>query len=680
MDYLEWNNRLGAYFFNKNKHGQVVLLSVTRDVIKEIGSSKDQGIPEFIEALKTCRKWGGRVDASMTGLALKAYNAWKNSNKTGLYPYYLGYLSFFALAAAEAGGSYYASLWQLWDGSKNYGWPNNWDRMPDLWEDLEYWCNIEHEGKIGRFIYGSYGSWIYAGIPITQTILTEAERKELGLIFANAGFDPGLPPSDEELVDGVLRYGNGFLNRRTIRILEGSSGLHDDFKLSLIDMLHETLNELNFNEITDFDSSTEEDSRVTFRTARLSIQKIDNVSGEILFTVIIKSNPPLPEDGVSMVDFKKNKYIAIPCTGSFSFPIHIIRNEGRKLFTPVFDWSKPFYFYSNGRDVVISGREVRIFHLGTELGIKGWIEYPSLRPNRKVLIACSQNASEDIDSWGKQFCPGWRKLNFETGMPPGWSLFSANSVSDTRFIEGKYPQLRLPADIKIRLVGGLSVRRQYLPGMLPFIEVNDNPGVVKVSVNDKIADQDPDTGLFQIPAEEQQRRYFVVQVENGSNERPLRKTFHTIDLESLPEPSPPYLNNYGETFNEKPENVWIQGPLVMGLVDQPGIKWRLKQLKIKSADLIGRKPGEITPVDLNNLPDWEPVWAITKGRKRRALFCAAYNPFECFPLDTKTSNRKDLRRWKEVIFHRRKRISLPADSELAALWRKYVEAAHNAED
>ena len=57
MDYLSWNNSIGARFFTPEAKDRRVYLYVTADLIREIGKPSGAGMPDFLVAVKRGPEW-----------------------------------------------------------------------------------------------------------------------------------------------------------------------------------------------------------------------------------------------------------------------------------------------------------------------------------------------------------------------------------------------------------------------------------------------------------------------------------------------------------------------------------------------------------------------------------------------------------------------------------------------
>jgi len=90
---------------------------------------------------------------------------------------------------------------------------------------------------------------------------------------------------------------------------------------------------------------------------------------------------------------------------------------------------------------------------------------------------------------------------------------------------------------------------------------------------------------------------------------------------------------------------------------------------------VGRNPGEIAQWPEEDFPeDWNPVWVVILRKRGEVRFCGR----NLAETETQPFCRKDSRqvkRWKEIVWHRRKKILSPTDPTLQAAWEIFVEAA-----
>ena len=176
--YLTWNDAIASRFFNPDRAGEPVYLFVTQEVLAEIGQQLGQSPDEFVAAVRA-----GPSDVTRSGhcqRALQVAGGWRDRGYA--YPPYIAYLALFVLAAGHEGDfdprDYYPRLWDLL-GEPRSGTPPSFDRMWELWQDLEEWSMHDRHEELGVFEARIVGGKDLIGFPLAQTVLTEAERRAL---------------------------------------------------------------------------------------------------------------------------------------------------------------------------------------------------------------------------------------------------------------------------------------------------------------------------------------------------------------------------------------------------------------------------------------------------------------------------------------------------------------------
>ena len=181
MDYLAWNDAIGACFFNPDRSGARVFLYVTTDVVTEIGAPHDADLNDFIAAVKTGPPWNTRHGRGICQQALQSLEGWRNRNLK--YPPYLSYLALFVLADTVDVGfarhAYYPGLRYLLGEEPEAGMYPSFHQMYRLWDDLAVWSNEDRHGDWGVFDADIAGEWMHVGLPRAQTLLTDKERDSL---------------------------------------------------------------------------------------------------------------------------------------------------------------------------------------------------------------------------------------------------------------------------------------------------------------------------------------------------------------------------------------------------------------------------------------------------------------------------------------------------------------------
>ena len=169
---------------------------------------------------------------------------WKYRSGRRGYPLYIGYLALFVLAAGIEGdfshNEYYRRLRTLLGEEPKSGQYPLFNRMRELWDDLEQWTNEDRSGELGIFNINVAGSWIHVGIPIAQTLLTEQELKALPAIFAAADLDPTSPTSEGAIALLLAKHGRKHLRKRTLHLLEETSD-RDELRQALIERIVDEL-------------------------------------------------------------------------------------------------------------------------------------------------------------------------------------------------------------------------------------------------------------------------------------------------------------------------------------------------------------------------------------------------------------------------------------------------------
>ena len=219
MDYLTWNEIIARHFFTPEKAGKEVLLYVNEPLIARLGVPFHAGLAEFVQAVKQGPVWTTR--SGFCQKALQAFEGWRSRGFD--FPPYVAYLAFFVLAAGResdfAAHAYYPRLRELLGEPGETRAPASFDRMIDLWDDLEKWSREDKHETLGRFEARIRGGWWKVGLPLSQTLISEDERKHLPVLFSRESLDPSDIPSPEVILRILRRSGSTLLERRTFRLL-----------------------------------------------------------------------------------------------------------------------------------------------------------------------------------------------------------------------------------------------------------------------------------------------------------------------------------------------------------------------------------------------------------------------------------------------------------------------------
>lgn len=200
MNYFEWNLLIARHFFNPERAGREVLLYVTDDLLKQLGSSYGVGSEDFVSSIKA-----ETSSRDICKFALRLAHGWRDTG--AVFPPYIGVLGFFVLSDVTEGDfvghAYYPRLWARLGETALQGEPNQFEKMIDIWDDLEKWSREDKGEELGRFVARIRGLRWKVGLSRSQTLLSEKERAGLPAVFSEAGLEPGDPPNPEALLASI---------------------------------------------------------------------------------------------------------------------------------------------------------------------------------------------------------------------------------------------------------------------------------------------------------------------------------------------------------------------------------------------------------------------------------------------------------------------------------------------
>lgn len=356
--------------------------------------------------------------------------------------------------------------------------------MRHLWDDLETWTQKDRAGELGIFQARVTSRFIHVGIPISQTILSEQERLALPAIFADAAIDPASTPSEALLTEALLKHGTSRLRRRTLTILEARSISDEEFE-ALVDAVLQQLAEWDGTVVRLGDQKT---PKSVFGTARLWCEELDEISGRINIKLLCRTRHEFPEDGLALKFIGKiEQYVCDEFRDGWSTPL---RSEEGEFDAADLDWCSGERLREINRNwkFGLNTSPVRLLMSGASEGMTGFIEAQRLTRETPFLLLARYDCKDIIEQWGQQQgCSGLTRLTIRSGLPKGWSLYSADCASDDTLVSDVFPALSFPTTVQINLHGGISASPStYFNFALPDLNVVGASAAAELICNGKV--------------------------------------------------------------------------------------------------------------------------------------------------------------------------------------------------
>lgn len=521
MDYLLWNDRIAAHFFNPEMRGRRVHLHITQELIRDIGKSEAVGISDFIRSVKLGAPWCTGQPVCLG--ATETMAGWRRRKRQ--FPPYIPVLSLFVLAAAVgdegefAAQAYYPRLRKLL-GEEQDGKPYpHFSEMRSLWRDLEVWTQRDMSGAIGVFEFPATGRLVHVGVPISQVILTADERRSLPLIFVEAALDPGASPSDSYLAGILAEFGAQLLRSRTIRILENPSNFKEEYQ-ALIEAVLEELQGWD-GKVTQVIAGGAKRTSI-HGSLRLCCEEIDLVANLVTLRLRCRVRQEFPEDDLLLsaasesVQYKCQEY-----AGGWSTMLE--ESETRRPL----DASKINIFADlamresgpHGWRFKLPKTDVRVLISGATEGLPGYIEVQQLPSDSSFYLVASPPAWNLIERWGQSSCQGFKHLHQLRGLPADCRCYSVSQALNDNIVRSVYPTLSFPSSERIRLEGGIRLSGNTFFGFaLPRIVVEASKPNFQVFCNGEELAKSRD-GDFVLPSRIPDGTTLEIEVRNG--DKPL---------------------------------------------------------------------------------------------------------------------------------------------------------------
>ena len=683
--YQKWNDALAERFFNPDMAGRNVHLYVNQALIDEM----ERAMPEAgtfrvaVAGPPTDLPYCERVCQR----ALEAFTDWRHNDSP--YPPYVGYLSLFVLAGDIGGDfapqAYYPRLWELMVERRN-GTVPYFDRMHQLWEDLEDWSVHDQQGKLGVFQARSIGGYIYVGYPLSQSLLVEEERRGLPPIFCDAGLEPGGDYPADELARSLRRpIARQILRAKTVRLVENRQDA--DLYNALLDAVAEELSAWDGTVPETVLAHGQEQYPPAFAGLRICMD-LDRVAGTINAYIRCKLSREFPDDGL-LID---GELEAGEAGNGWSLPIKN-HSTGEILAASHIDWTNGETMRDDvlGLQLRLPGRDVRIFTNGIREGINGFVETHMVPRGQSFYLAYSGAVWPRLERWATTQCQGFQEIAIARGLPAGWRFASVESATSDEAVRDEFTSLSFTTGTRLRLVGGIRSRagNNFFHFAPPSVSLVGGTPDTEVYLDDQLLPPSEDGGIFTLTGDLPTESRISLEARDGQpvDGQPVDRLslFLTGDF-SVKQMEPRFfLGSTGTSASNSEDEPSITGAYVSSTTYEP-ITTAAEMFEDLAYEmggmqgfLIGQRPGQIATWPREAFPtNWIPAWAIKKqGKKLTAMFAGELLDVTQPENPSFAPTRREVQDWKKVIWHQRKRITPPRDQYQRGLWQQLQETARN---
>ena len=570
MNYLEWNNAIGKWFFNEEKAEQEVYLFISKNDIVRIG--KENGIEAqddniFIDFIDGIRQGipGRSSYGNILEHALYAYNKWKE-NPISIddvqveYPLYIGYLALFVLPLTESvqtdlrADAYYPRLRSFLNKFDLPSMPaqneyNNWN---PLWDDLFDWSFEKKNTELGYFEVHPFRNerWVYVGKPLSQSIFSIHSIRQLPQFYETCGLVPGEEIDDTTFRKLLLANGERHL-RLTKKVLNAIGDSENELGYSVINIVKKNYQE--WTGITDqYDSETDTIKKGnTIAQLRLCMEGDEARGYKVYFRLYTKLD--FPEDLIFV--HNDQEYKCQQFGKGWSKPLFLSFNEGMELSDNLNKWKSKF-----------TEKDVRLLIEGKNFHLSGWVEVTYMVTSRMLLLA-KEELSASIEEWGDFFKNGDFKKIPAAGIPKGHVLYY---ICNPPIGHPDIPVLQFKTDKRILICGGLKTGvRTWLKDLLPDIELENGCGTetVYLAYEDSyekipLERMNIDQPVWTLPSDIKINKGFNVKVEGAYVKGEQLKNY-ILDsqgkLEILDEKTLPVRNQFGQVVDSEENNTYVIG-------------------------------------------------------------------------------------------------------------------------
>jgi hypothetical protein len=215
LSYSDWTKLLCEHFFRKDRASHPVTFFVDDDLVwlLEGSGDPDAGVASLTAAVRTRLapdSYGRRfthIDNECT--------KWKVDGACGCPPS-LPLLAVAVLAGtrmAREEGIAATNYWRRFRDLLELNGPRDLkgreEVFPGLWDQLAWWLDTKHEGRLGRSTIQEDPWWTIIGYALSQALFRESDRQHLTDLFRKLGLAPDEQPHPRELLQYFKAWAPG---------------------------------------------------------------------------------------------------------------------------------------------------------------------------------------------------------------------------------------------------------------------------------------------------------------------------------------------------------------------------------------------------------------------------------------------------------------------------------------
>ncbi len=700
MTYLEWNDQIAKHFFNPEKAGLRVWLSVEQELIDKIAQQNNVDPDDFIKAIKEGPEWINRPNQTICSKAKAVYDEWRCNKSKFEYPPYIAYLALFVLAVNHedndnfSESNYYGRLGRIVGEELS---TNHFQRTSGLWDGLEIWSLKNKESAWGEFHNDTIGKKFYVGIPAYQVILTTADKNNLPEIFWKMGWDSDSNPTQEEILK-ALKNNKSFLSSRTSKRIEKGKS---DFLSILGDRVLEELRDYDEDE----NLKEAEDQESAKRGSIEICLSIDETAQTVEFSFRCKRKAGLPEENFILKN-NDSKWEAVPFTSVLSQKIEEFN---------INDWKKDFSTQSGKYTFYYKGEKYKIFSPADKQGVSGWISNHRPAKDKLFYLTIHKDLSQKVQKWGETSCDKCQDLDF-AGIPKNWQLFKIKGINGDSGIRQDIPALAIDKRLRISFEGGIRPARgnkffNFAPPKIAITGELESTSKLVYSIDNQetkplLAPQE-EPNIFHLPKNIPCGENIEIKIVEGAlqNQFQSQESENVISKKNLRlvenrlKKISDYLNsqamdrfgnfkqiqhsqsNDESAFSQEPYNkpdesfsskkLYFTGAYCYDFKSKniyPKLP-RVSLAGVKTIYLAGHVPGQIVVWPIESWPEsWPPVWMIQFKTYKKAIAYLIGDIEETANTGQNFSQEK-IKLWEKIMWSNRKRIK----SKPQGLWKAWAK-------